>query len=85
MLRAVSRKEERISVRKTCKHFISGKFVGSESGRVTPAQAKDRVIANFPRASGKDLRDAVLAADGALAGWSTVSAYSFLEPAAGLA
>lgn len=75
MLGAVARKEERIAVQKTYKLFIGGKFVRSESGRVTPAQVNGQVIANFPRASRKDFRDAVMAARGAVAGWSNVSAY----------
>ncbi len=75
MLQAVARKEERIAVRKTYKLFIGGKFVRSESGRVTSAQVNGRVIANFPSASRRDFRDAVVAARGALAGWSNMSAY----------
>ena len=36
MLRAVAGKEERIAVQKTYTLFIDGKFVRSESRRVTP-------------------------------------------------
>ncbi len=75
MLRAVARKEEPIAVQKTYTLFFGGKFVRSESGRVTPAQVNGQVIANFPGACRKDFRDAVVAARGALAGWSNVSAY----------
>ncbi len=75
MLRAVARKEERIAVQKIYKLFIGGKFVRSESGRVTSAQVNGQVIANFPGASRKDFRDAMVVARGALAGWSNVSAY----------
>ena len=62
MLEAVARKEERIAVQKTYKLFIGGKFVRRGSGPITPAQA----IANLPRASRKDFRDAVVAARGAV-------------------
>ncbi|MGH8094447.1 MAG: aldehyde dehydrogenase family protein [Chthoniobacterales bacterium] len=71
----MARREERVAVRKTYKLFIGGKFVRSESGRVAPALANGQVIANFPRASRKDFRDAVVAARGALTGWSEASAY----------
>jgi len=71
----VARKEDRLRVQKTYKLFIGGKFVRSESGRVAPAETGGRVIANYSRASRKDFRDAVVAARGALGGWSKQSAY----------
>jgi len=71
----VARKEDRLRVQKTYKLFIGGKFVRSESGRVAPAETGGRVIANYSRASRKDFRDAVVAALGALGGWSKQSAY----------
>jgi acyl-CoA reductase-like NAD-dependent aldehyde dehydrogenase len=75
MLPAVPRKEDRLRVQKTYKLFIGGKFVRSESGRVAPAESGGRLIANYPRASRKDFRDAVAAARAAQAGWSKASAY----------
>jgi len=54
-----------MDVRKTYKLYAGGEFVRSESGR---SYAVDGV--NVPRGSRKDLRDAVKAARGALAGWS---------------
>jgi acyl-CoA reductase-like NAD-dependent aldehyde dehydrogenase len=75
MLPAVARKADRIQVQKTYKLFIGGKFVRSESGRVSPAESGGRVIANYARASRKDFREAVGAARGAQAGWSKASAY----------
>jgi len=72
---AVARKESRLAVQKTYKLFIGGKFVRSESGRVLPARNRGRLIANYSRASRKDLRDAVAAARTAFAGWSEASAY----------
>jgi len=71
----VARKEDRLRVQKTYKLFIGGKFVRSESGRVAPAETGGRGIANYSRASRKDFRDAVVAARGALGGWSKQSAY----------
>ncbi|TME59141.1 MAG: aldehyde dehydrogenase family protein [Chloroflexi bacterium] len=60
----------RIDVRKTYKLFIAGEFVRSESGR---AYRFDGNV-NVPRGSRKDLRDAVRAARGAVAGWSARTA-----------
>ncbi len=60
----------RIDVRKTFKLFIAGEFVRSESGR---AYRYDGNV-NVPRGSRKDLRDAVRAARGAVAGWSARTA-----------
>jgi aldehyde dehydrogenase (NAD+) len=71
----VARKESRLAVQKTYKLFIGGKFVRSESGRVVPARNGGKLIANYSRASRKDLRDAVAAARAAFAGWSNASAY----------
>lgn len=66
----------RLAVLKTYKLHIGGKFVRSESGRVSPARASDgTLLANYSRASRKDFRDAVTAARGALGGWSKQSSY----------
>ena len=56
---------ERLEVRKTYKLYVGGQFVRSESGRSYRAEGF-----NLPRASRKDLRDAVRSARGAFAGWS---------------
>ncbi len=67
--------ENRIDVLKTYKLFIGGAFPRSESGRVYPIKdAKGNHLANPALASRKDLRDAVVAARGAFAGWSTTTA-----------
>jgi acyl-CoA reductase-like NAD-dependent aldehyde dehydrogenase len=61
----------RALVPKTYKLFVGGKFVRSESGR------SDRVAGmNVPRASHKDVRDAVKAARGAFPGWAGRTAYN---------
>ncbi len=65
----------RLPVLKTYKLFIGGKFIRSESGRVSPAQSNGQVLANFSRASRKDFRDAVAAARAAFPEWSKLSAY----------
>ncbi|WP_437283658.1 aldehyde dehydrogenase family protein [Sorangium sp. So ce375] len=58
--------------------FVGGAFVRSESGRYT--QVRDHggagAVENIPRASRKDGRDAVVAAAGALGGWSARTAYN---------
>ncbi|XXR84895.1 aldehyde dehydrogenase family protein [Sorangium sp. So ce406] len=68
----------RVGVRKAYKMFVGGAFVRSESGRYT--QVRDHggagAVENIPRASRKDGRDAVLAAAGALGGWSSRSAFN---------
>ncbi len=56
---------ERLDVRKTYKLYAAGAFVRSESGRSYLAEG-----CNVPRASRKDLRDAVRSARGAFPGWS---------------
>lgn len=66
----------RLAVQKTYKLLIGGKFVRSESGRVAPARgAKETTLAQYARASRKDLRDAVVAARAAFPGWAKQSAY----------
>jgi acyl-CoA reductase-like NAD-dependent aldehyde dehydrogenase len=66
----------RIAVAKTYKIYIDGKFPRTESGRYYALQDKDgSVIANVCRSSRKDFRNAVVAARGAVAGWSGASAY----------
>ncbi|MDQ6624106.1 MAG: aldehyde dehydrogenase family protein [Verrucomicrobiota bacterium] len=63
-------------MQKTYKLYVGGKFIRSESGRVSPARSgNDETIANYARASRKDFRDAVTAARAALGGWSKQSAY----------
>jgi acyl-CoA reductase-like NAD-dependent aldehyde dehydrogenase len=57
----------RVAVRKTYKLFAGGEFIRSESGRsYRPGGAGP----NLPRASRKDVRDAVKAARAAVAGWA---------------
>ena len=62
---------ERLAVRKTYKLWIGGAFVRSESGRYD--RAGDF---NIPRASRKDVRDAVAAARKAFGPWAARTAYN---------
>ncbi|RSM54206.1 aldehyde dehydrogenase [Amycolatopsis sp. WAC 01376] len=68
---------DRISVAKTYKLYIGGKFPRSESGRVYPVtDSKGKFLANASHASRKDVRDAVSAARKAFGGWSAATAYN---------
>ncbi|MET9863696.1 aldehyde dehydrogenase family protein [Streptomyces smyrnaeus] len=67
----------RLSVLKTYKLYVGGKFPRSESGRVYEVtDAKGQWLANAPLASRKDARDAVVAARKAFGGWSGATAYN---------
>jgi len=68
---------ERLDVRKTYKLYVGGAFPRSESGRsYVVNDAKGRFLANAAWASRKDARDAVVAARGAVSGWSGATAYN---------
>jgi acyl-CoA reductase-like NAD-dependent aldehyde dehydrogenase len=62
---------QRLAVRKTYKLWIGGAFVRSESGRYDEAGGF-----NFPRASRKDVRDALAAARKAAGPWARRTAYN---------
>ncbi len=66
----------RLSVPKTYKLHIGGKFPRGESGRVIPAKSPSgEHLANYCLASRKDFRDAATAARKAQPGWAKASAY----------
>lgn len=72
-----SKRSERIPVMKTYKIFIGGKFPRTESGRYYQPKGTDgKPLANICRSSRKDVRDAVIAARGALGGWASRSAFN---------
>jgi acyl-CoA reductase-like NAD-dependent aldehyde dehydrogenase len=72
-----ARAPSRAEVHKTYKLFVGGAFPRSESGRSYVVHAADgRPLANAALASRKDARDAVVAARGALGGWSGATAYN---------
>jgi acyl-CoA reductase-like NAD-dependent aldehyde dehydrogenase len=62
---------DRRAVAKTYKLYVGGAFVRSESGRSDPIDG-----VNVPRASRKDVRDAVKAARAAQGGWAKKTAYN---------
>ena len=68
---------ERLPVAKTYKLYVGGAFARSESGRHLEATDHEgHRVANVPRATRKDVRDAVRAARGAVAGWQGRTAYN---------
>ena len=68
---------ERLPVAKTYKLYVGGAFARSESGRhVEATDHAGNHVANVPRATRKDVRDAVRAARGAVAGWQGRTAYN---------
>ncbi len=68
---------KRLTVPKTYKLYIGGAFPRSESGRTYEVSTtKGDFLANAALASRKDARDAVVAARGAVKGWSGATAYN---------
>jgi acyl-CoA reductase-like NAD-dependent aldehyde dehydrogenase len=68
---------QRLPVAKTYKLYVGGAFARSESGRhVAATDHEGNRVANVPRATRKDVRDAVRAARGAVAGWQGRTAYN---------
>ena len=53
----------RLTVQKTLKMYVGGKFIRSESGRTTPLTLPEGTVIHVANASRKDLRDAVGTAD----------------------
>ncbi|WP_405880103.1 aldehyde dehydrogenase family protein [Streptomyces sp. NBC_01384] len=69
--------QQRLSVFKTYKLYVGGKFPRSESGRVYEVtDSKGKWLGNAPLSSRKDARDAVVAARKAFGGWSGATAYN---------
>ena len=67
----------RLTVPKTYKLYIGGKFPRSESGRTYEVvSAKGEFLANAAKGSRKDARDAVVAARAGLKGWAGATAYN---------
>lgn len=67
-----------MKIAKTIKLFIGGDFPRTESGRSYPVYVKKTktIYANLCLASRKDFRNAITAAQGAFASWSSKSAYN---------
>ncbi|MER5259210.1 MULTISPECIES: aldehyde dehydrogenase family protein [unclassified Streptomyces] len=67
---------DRLTVLKTYKLYVGGKFPRSESGRVYEVtDSKNKWLANAPLSSRKDARDAVVAARKAQGSWAGKTAY----------
>ncbi len=68
----------RLVVRKTYKLYLGGGFPRSESGRSYPVRSakSGELLAYAALASRKDVREAVLAARGAVGKWSSATAYN---------
>ncbi|MGV8884053.1 MAG: aldehyde dehydrogenase family protein [Microbacteriaceae bacterium] len=67
----------RLTIPKTYKLYIGGKFPRSESGRTYEVLATNGdFLANAAQASRKDARDAVVAARAAVSGWSGATGYN---------
>lgn len=71
------RTDQRIPVAKTYKLYIGGGFPRTESGRYLTAEGpKGEFVANYCRASRKDVRNSVVAARKAQPGWARRSAFN---------
>ncbi|MDA0348705.1 MAG: aldehyde dehydrogenase family protein [Verrucomicrobia bacterium] len=67
----------RISITKTPKAYVGGKFIRSESGRVFPLEDKaGQFICNIPQCTRKDTRNAVELAGNAGSSWAARTAYN---------
>ena len=67
----------RLTVPKTYKLYVGGKFPRSESGRTYEVTTpKGAFLANAAQGSRKDARDAVVAARSAVSGWSGATGYN---------
>jgi len=66
----------RLSIDKTVKQYVGGKFIRSESGRVMTTKGSDGRPVNVPQGSRKDLRDTVRVARAAQGPWAARTAYN---------
>lgn len=69
-------KENRLSVLKTYKLYIGGKFPRTESGRSFKVKNNGTLLANMCQGSRKDLRNSIVVARKAFGPWSNRSAYN---------
>lgn len=66
----------RLAVLKTYKIYIGGKFPRTESGRYYVPEVKGKALGNMCLSSRKDVRNAVVAARGAMGAWAGKTAYN---------
>ena len=71
-----SKSSSRLGIAKTYKMYIGGAFPRTESGRVYSPEVNGKSIGNVCQASRKDLRNSVVAARAAQAGWAAKTAYN---------
>jgi delta 1-pyrroline-5-carboxylate dehydrogenase len=81
LMKPFEKQKPRVRVAKAYKMFVGGAFVRSESGRYFQVSTREEDDAdpdtvNVPRGSRKDVRDAVLAAKNASAGWEKRTAFN---------
>ncbi len=76
MAKDIASTNSRLQVAKTYKLYIGGAFPRTESGRSYSPLVNGKPIANMCLASRKDVRNAIVAARGAQAGWASRSAYN---------
>ena len=62
-------------VKKTYKHYVDGKFVRSESGKVYAIDLKKEKY-EIPLTSKKDLRDSVTSSKAGFAKWNSLTMYN---------
>lgn len=67
---------DRMEVLKTYKMYIGGSFPRTESGRYYSPEVKGKSLGNICLGSRKDVRNAVVAARSAQAGWAARTAYN---------
>ncbi|HHO49636.1 MAG TPA: aldehyde dehydrogenase family protein [Deltaproteobacteria bacterium] len=66
----------RLTIDKTLKLYVGGKFIRSESGRTMPIEDEDHRAVNVARGSRKDLREAIRIARAATGPWAGRTAYN---------
>jgi acyl-CoA reductase-like NAD-dependent aldehyde dehydrogenase len=72
----MAKENGRMEILKTYKMYIGGKFPRTESGRYYSPEVKGKSLGNICLGSRKDVRNAVVAARGAQAGWAARAAYN---------
>lgn len=66
----------RLAVQKTLKMYVGGKFIRSESGRVSAQKGSDGTVMNVCYASRKDLRGSIENNRGAQGKWAALTAFN---------
>ena len=76
MAKAKPTSDASVEILKTYKMYIGGKFPRTESGRFYSPEVKGKSLGNICLASRKDVRNAIVAARTAQAGWASRTAYN---------